>query len=65
MIEIDTFIYDKKQSKKKLRWTPKIRFKELAKIMIDADMRAAGLEAIGEGDEILEEKFPNRWWGVD
>ena len=33
--------------------------------MIDADMRAAGLEAIGEGDEILRKKFPNKWWGVD
>lgn len=33
--------------------------------MIDAAMRAAGLEAIGEGDEILKKKFQNRWRGVD
>ena len=27
--------------------------------MIDADMRAAGLDAIGEGDEMLRKKFPS------
>ena len=32
--------------------------------MVDADMHAAGLESLGGGDEILERKFPNRWWGV-
>ena len=37
----------------------------LVKIMVDADMRAAGLTAIGEGDEILRTKFPERWWAVD
>ena len=35
------------------------------KIMVDADMRASGLEAIGEGDKILWKKFPHRWWKVD
>jgi len=33
--------------------------------MVDADMRAVRLEPIGEGDEIIEKKFPNRWRGVD
>jgi GDPmannose 4,6-dehydratase len=33
--------------------------------MVDADMRAIGLEPIGEGDEILKNKFPNRWWQKD
>ena len=63
--EPETLIADADKAKKELGWKPKIRFKELVKIMIDADMRAAGLEAIGEGDEILEKKYPNRWWGVD
>ena len=33
--------------------------------MIDADMRAAGLDAIGEGDEMLRKKFPLRYWTTD
>ena len=38
---------------------------DLAKIMVDADMREAGLEPIGEGDKILKKHFPNKWWKVD
>jgi GDPmannose 4,6-dehydratase len=33
--------------------------------MVDADMRAAGLEPIGEGDRLVKRKFPKRWWGAD
>ena len=32
---------------------------------VPADIRAAGLEPIGDGDEILAKKSPNRWWSVD
>ena len=61
----EILIADASKAKKKLGWEPKIRFKDLVKTMVDADMRAIGLEPIGEGDEILEKKFPNRWWRVD
>ena len=63
--EPETLIADADKAKKELGWKSKIGFKDLVKIMIDADMREAGLEAMGKGDEILEKKFPNRWWGVD
>ena len=43
-------------------WTPRVRFKELVKVMVDADMRKVGLLPIGEGDEFLRKSFPNRWW---
>jgi len=33
--------------------------------MVDADIREAGLETNGEGDEIVEKKFSNRWWKTD
>ncbi|MBA7665982.1 hypothetical protein ES703_74057 [subsurface metagenome] len=33
--------------------------------MVDADMRTTGLNPIGEGDKIIKDKFPNRWWNVD
>lgn len=63
--EVDKLIADTHKAKKILGWKPKIGFKDLIKIMIDADMRQVSLEPIGEGDEILRKKFPNRWWGVD
>jgi GDPmannose 4,6-dehydratase len=56
---------DPRKAEKKLGWRPKIKFEDLVKIMVDADMRRIGLEPIGEGDEILEKRFPNRWWSVD
>jgi GDPmannose 4,6-dehydratase len=33
--------------------------------MVDADMKAAGLEPIGDADKILSSEFPNRWWNAD
>jgi GDPmannose 4,6-dehydratase len=42
-----------------------VGFKELVRIMIDADMRAAGLEPVGEGDAIIKKLFPERWWKAD
>lgn len=63
--EVNILLSDPKKAKEKLNWAPKIKFKDLAKIMIDADMRALGLTPPGEGDKILSEKFPNRWWKID
>jgi len=56
---------DSTKAKKILGWRPRIGFKELVRIMIDADMRKMGLTPPGEGDKILEEKIPDRWWKVD
>ena len=63
--EVQELIADSSKAKKNFAWQPKIKFKELVRIMIDADMRKAGLKPIGEGDKILKEKFPHRWWKVD
>ena len=45
---------------------PRITFNELVQIMVDADMEAAGLRPIGEGNRILEEKFDDwhQWKGA-
>ncbi len=64
-VEVEQLIADPRKAKEKLNWNPKIKFKDLVKIMIDADMRAIGMNSIGEGDEILNKKFPDRWWKVD
>jgi len=63
--EVEVLAGDSSKAKKKLGWQPKIRFKELARIMIDSDFRELGLTPPGEGDRILKEKFPDKWWKVD
>lgn len=63
--EVESLIADARKAKAALGWDPKIKFDDLVKIMVDADMRAIGLEPIGEGDRILEKKFPKRWWRAD
>ncbi|MBU1112683.1 MAG: GDP-mannose 4,6-dehydratase [Candidatus Omnitrophica bacterium] len=63
--EVDELFAGIDKAKKYLGWQPKVNFKDLVKIMIDADMRCLGLEAIGEGDVILKQKFPDRWWAAD
>jgi len=63
--EVEKLVADASKAKRALGFEPKVRFKDLARIMVDADMRAIGLKPVGEGDEILRKKFPDRWWAVD
>lgn len=55
--EVEFLLADASKAREKLGWEPKITFRELVRIMVDADMEAVGLEPIGEGKRILEEKF--------
>jgi GDPmannose 4,6-dehydratase len=63
--EVEVLIGDAAKAKKVLDWEPKIKFKDLVRIMVDSDMRALKLIPPGEGDKILKEKFPERWWSID
>ncbi len=63
--EVASLKADPTKARTKFNWKPRITFSDLIKIMIDADMRAIGEESIGEGDRILNEKFPDRWWKLD
>lgn len=63
--EVNILQADPKKAKEKLGWEPKIKFRELVRIMVDADMREQGLTPPGEGDRILAEKFPDKWWDRD
>lgn len=63
--EVDELVADTRKAKKDLGLDFKVGFDDLAKIMVDADMRAAGLRPAGEGDKILRKKFPDRWWKAD
>jgi GDPmannose 4,6-dehydratase len=63
--ETDDLAADSRKINRVIGWEPKVKFKNLVKIMVDADMRRAGLKPIGEGDEFLRKQFPNRWWKTD
>jgi GDPmannose 4,6-dehydratase len=63
--ETENLVADPQKARRKLDWNPRIKFEELVKIMIDADMRKAGLKPVGEGDKILKKKFPSKWWKTD
>ncbi|MEJ2552395.1 MAG: GDP-mannose 4,6-dehydratase [Anaerolineales bacterium] len=61
--EVDYLQADARKARQVLDWNPKITYKDLARIMIDADMQAVGLEPIGKGLEILRDNFSgwHRW----
>ena len=54
--EVDFLLADASNAKKKLGWVPKITFKELVKIMVDADMEMVNLKSPCEGHKILNDK---------
>lgn len=63
--EVESLYADNAKTEKKIGWQPKVSFLDLVKIMVDADMRQAALAPAGEGDKILKEKFPQKWWKAD
>ena len=54
---------DRSKASTVLSWEPKVTFKELVRIMVDADMEILGLNSAGYGKNVLEEKFGgwHRW----
>jgi len=51
--EAEVLIADASKARRELGWKPKVTFKELVRIMVDADMEALGLNPPGEGKTIL------------
>jgi len=51
--ETEVLIADASKAREKLGWEPKIAFRELARIMVDADMEALGLASPGAGKAAL------------
>ena len=60
--EVELLLADTTKAKNELKWKPKIGFRDLIYIMVDADMKLAGLKPIGGGDNILKYNYPDRWW---
>ena len=61
--EVDVLIADSSKARQDLGWEPKITYKPLVRIMVDADLEMVGLDPIGEGMRILEDNFGDwhRW----
>jgi GDPmannose 4,6-dehydratase len=61
--EVDFLQADASKARKALGWAPKVTYKDLARIMVDADMETVGLKPIGEGLALLEQHFGDwhRW----
>ena len=57
--EVNFLLADASRAKKKLGWEPKVTFKELVRIMVDADMKMVGLVPKGDGEKILQQKGIN------
>jgi len=58
--EVDYLLCDPTKAKTKLGWEPKVKFHELVRIMVDADLELLNLPKPGEGKRIIDEKF-NGW----
>lgn len=54
--EVDYLLADYSKAKNILNWEPKVKFKELVRIMVDCDLELIGLKSPGEGKKILLEK---------
>jgi GDPmannose 4,6-dehydratase len=55
--EVDFLLADASKAKRQLGWIPRITFKELVHIMVDADLESFGLKPVGEGKQLLEREF--------
>jgi GDPmannose 4,6-dehydratase len=64
--EVVSLVSDASKAHKELEWEPKIRFKDLVRIMVDADLEVVGMKPKGAGHRILEEKFGewHQWAGA-
>jgi GDPmannose 4,6-dehydratase len=58
--EVDFLQGDCSRARKLLGWEPRVLFKDLVRIMVDADLELIGLQSPGEGKEILE-KHHGAW----
>jgi GDPmannose 4,6-dehydratase len=54
--EVENLIADSSKARRILKWQPLVKFEELVKIMVDADLENLGLKSPGEGKKILKEK---------
>jgi GDPmannose 4,6-dehydratase len=54
---VDFLLADTGRARRELGWEPKIKFEELVRIMVDADLEEIGVTHKGDGSRILRQKF--------
>jgi len=61
--EVDYLLANPEKARRELGWEPRVFFKDLVRIMVDADLELMGLESPGEGKRILEQRHGkwHRW----
>jgi GDPmannose 4,6-dehydratase len=52
--EVDYLLADYSKARQVIEWEPRVKFRDLVRVMVDADLEMAGLESPGEGRKILE-----------
>jgi GDPmannose 4,6-dehydratase len=58
--EVDFLMADSSKARRTLGWQPRVYFRDLVRVMVDADMELLGLKSPGEGRRILEAHH-GRW----
>ncbi len=61
--EVDYLLADPSKSIREIGWTPRVTFKELVRIMVDADLELVNMSSPGEGKKLLEKHHGpwHRW----
>lgn len=55
--EVDCLIADSSKARRELSWQPRVAFRDLVRIMVDADVELLGHPSLGEGKRIVESRF--------
>ncbi len=58
--EVDYLLANASRARETFGWEPRVYFKDLVRIMVDADLELMGLESSGEGRRILE-RHHGKW----
>lgn len=58
--EVDYLLADASRARQELDWEPRVFFRDLVRIMVDADLEHSGQESPGEGRKLLE-KHHGKW----
>ena len=61
--EVDYLMADYSKARQVIEWEPRVMFRDLVRVMVDADLEMAGLKSPGEGRKILEQHHGewHRW----
>ena len=58
--EVDYLLADPQKAMRELNWEPRVYFRDLVRIMVDADLEFVNQESPGEGKKLLE-KHHGKW----